>query len=229
MIVRWGIPTLIYTTLFLAAALWLLPPVWPRLIALPICLFLWCFVVAFFRNPQRAAEGGSEAMIAPADGVIADIEEVTDPSVLDEPCLRIGIFLSVFDVHVNRIPAAAKVHQTTYQTGAFRDARDPQAGEVNEAQTVVFAFAHERDDKLPQGFYAVRQIAGLIARRIVCPIKVGDEFSQGALYGMIRFGSRTELWLPKRLAHVCDVQVGQTVRGGKTVLCRFTKEDESRV
>ena len=164
-------------------------------------------------------------MIAPADGVIADIEEVTDPSVLDEPCLRIGIFLSVFDVHVNRVPIASKVHKTRYQTGAFRDARDPQAGEVNEAQTVIFSFT---DNEAVEGLYAVRQIAGLIARRIVCPVTVGDEFSQGELYGMIRFGSRTELWLPKRLTHDCAVQVGDTVRGGKTVLCQFIKDGEDR-
>lgn len=224
MIVRWGIPTLIYTTLFLATALWLLPPFWPRLIAAPICLFLWCFVIAFFRNPQRKPEGGAAAMIAPADGVIADIDEIHDPAVLDQPCLRIGIFLSVFDVHVNRVPAAATVRSTTYQTGAFRDARDPLAGEVNEAQTVVFDFADDVQVTRGHGPFAVRQIAGLIARRIVCPISVGDTFQQGELYGMIRFGSRTELWLPKSLAHRCVVEVGQTVRGGKTVLCQLLED-----
>ena len=128
MIVRWGIPTVIYTTIFLACALWLLPPFWPRLIALPIVLFLWGFVLAFFRNPQRQPLGDDQSMIAPADGVIADISDVNDPNVLGCPCLRIGIFLSVFDVHVNRVPVDSSVQHTAYQTGAFRDARDTQAG-----------------------------------------------------------------------------------------------------
>jgi phosphatidylserine decarboxylase len=171
------------------------------------------FVLSFFRDPERKAPDGAAAAVAPADGKVTDIETVDEPLVIKGPALRIGIFLSVFDVHVNRAPLDGTVTLVRYTEGAFLDARDPACKERNEANLVGFSG--------PFGPFAVRQVAGLIARRIVCPLQPGGVVVRGERIGMIKFGSRTELFVPAGAAVRVEAQVGQRVRGGETVLLRF--------
>lgn len=191
------------------AAWGLLQVAWP-LTALPAALLV--FTVAFFRDPERKPPADPDVLVSPADGTVADIVEVPRTALLDEPCLRVGIFLSVFDVHVNRSPCAATVAALAHQPGRFLDARHPDCSSLNEAQEV----------RLEAGFpLVVRQVAGLIARRIVCPLAVGQALGRGERMGMIKFGSRTELSVPLRLAPQALVRVGDKVQGAATALVRL--------
>ncbi len=174
---------------------------------------LLVFMLAFFRDPQRAGPGGEDELLAPADGVVSDIVTLDDADV-GPGCTRIGIFLSVFDVHVNRVPCAGTVLRTSQREGGFHDARDPRAVDENRAATIVLRRADGRD-------VGVRQITGLIARRIICPVRDGDVFVRGQRYGMIRFGSRTELIVSTRELADLLVKVGDRVRGGETLLARL--------
>jgi phosphatidylserine decarboxylase len=208
---RYGTGTLLLLSgglLLLAALLALLPgPFW----ALPLPLA--AFVLAFFRDPERRGEGGEETLLSPADGLLADIVEVDDPD-LGVRATRLGIFLSVFDVHVNRVPCAGEVTAVSQRPGGCLDARHPRASEDNRAATLVL--------RRPDGRrLAVRQITGKIARRIVCPVAVGDRFARGERYGMIRFGSRTELVVPVGEAAELLCKVGDSVHGGRTPLLRL--------
>jgi phosphatidylserine decarboxylase len=197
----------------LSAAGWLLaaavPGPWWPLVVPPLLFVLW-----FFRDPERHAEGGEDLLVSPADGVVTDVVTLHDPD-LDAPATRIGVFLSVVDVHVNRAPCAGTVALVVQRPGGYHDARDPRAITGNRAATIVLA----RPDGRRVG---VRQITGLIARRIVCPVAVGLELGRGERYGMIRFGSRTELLVETATLDEVLVQVGQAVRGGRTLLARLT-------
>jgi len=177
------------------------------------------FVLSFFRDPERSALGGEDDLVSPADGLVADIVDVDDPDV-GEPCTRIGIFLSVFNVHVNRVPCTGKVIATSQRDGGFFDARDPRCIEENRAATLVL----ERPDERKLG---VRQITGLIARRIIFPVKTGDQYRRGERYGMIRFGSRTELIIPRTELADVHVRVGDTVKGGETLLATLRTGDKA--
>jgi phosphatidylserine decarboxylase len=174
---------------------------------------LLAFVLSFFRDPERTAAGGEDDLVSPADGLVADITTVDDPQ-LGPGCTRIGIFLSVFNVHVNRSPCTGEIEQVTHRDGGFLDARDPRATEENQAATIVLARPDGRR-------LAVRQITGLIARKIICPARVGQRLSRGERYGMIRFGSRTELVLATDEIAALSVAVGDTVKGGETLLARL--------
>jgi phosphatidylserine decarboxylase len=214
-IVRWGLPTIMVATVVLAWGVWLLPEGAPRLIGLAVAAALWLFTLAFFRNPSRTPQGNERCLTAPADGVVVDIAEVDEPAFIGGPAVRIGIFLSVFDVHVNRSPVSGTIAYADYRPGRFLDARHPDASRENEANTLGLAV----DATVAPGLkLLVRQLSGLIARRIVCTHGVGDHLDRGELYGMIRFGSRTELWLPATCPHAIAVAVGQRVRCGETVL-----------
>jgi phosphatidylserine decarboxylase len=151
--------------------------------------------------------------VAPADGKVTDIGVVDEPDVIGGPALRIGIFLSVFDVHVNRVPLDGKVRSLHYRMGAFHDARSEACREENEANLVGFDG--------PRGPFAVRQVSGLVARRIVCPLREGDEVARGQRMGMIKFGSRTELFVPADTEVKVMVEVGQKVRGNLNALLRY--------
>ena len=171
------------------------------------------FVLNFFRDPERKAEGGEDQLVSPADGMVADIVTLIDPA-LNVPCTRIGIFLNVFDVHVNRAPCAGRVAAVFRREGGCHDARDPRAVEGNRAAAIVLARVDGRS-------VAVRQITGKIARRIVCPVIVGQFLGRGQRYGMIRFGSRTELIVPQSELLRVIVDVGDRVRGGETLLAEL--------
>jgi phosphatidylserine decarboxylase len=194
--------------LLAAALLFLLHPA----ASLPF-VALAAFVLSFFRDPERKAPPGEESAVSPADGTVTDIVEVDEPHFLGGRALRIGIFLSVFNVHVNRAPLAGRVRLVRYSPGRFLDARDARCATENESNLVGFEGA--------RGPFAVRQVAGLIARRIVCPVKQGDEVARGQRTGMIKFGSRTELLVPAGSRVKVETAVGRKVKGGETILLRY--------
>jgi phosphatidylserine decarboxylase len=174
------------------------------------------WLLSFFRDPLRAIINDPKVLLSPADGTIADIETVDEPNFIGGRALRIGIFLSVFNVHINRAPCTVRVEKITYKKGEFKDARDPNAGMVNESNDVAMTRLREPGDKL-----LVRQISGAIARRIVCEIQPGDELAAGQQFGMIKFGSRTELYLPADGKYRCMVSIGDTVKAGLSILVRY--------
>lgn len=216
---RWGIPTLIVAFLVLAWAVWLLPAGFATWSGIAVASFLWLFVLAFFRNPQRVPQGTPRCLIAPADGVIWDIETVDEPTYLGKPAVRIGIFLSVFDVHVNRSPVDGTIEYAKYTPGAFLDVRHPDCTHANEANALGIA----ADPTVAPGLkLLLRQLSGFIARRIICTHGVGDRLTRGELYGMIKFGSRTELYIPADWPHQVKVVKGQRVKCGETILVELS-------
>lgn len=187
----------------LAIGAWILTP-WA--VVLPAGLIV--FTLYFFRDPLRLIPLERGAITSPADGRVTDIEEMDENEVTHQRMLRLGIFLSVFDVHVNRTPCDGRVIYTKEHPGDYLDARSPLASTHNCARTWAF--------QNPDHTLVVRQITGAIARRIVPWAKVGDELKRGAHFGMIRFGSRTEIYLP--LDSIVHVSVGHHVKGGSTII-----------
>src|ERR1051325_7183610 len=175
-------------------------------------LAFWFFVLlslctlAFFRDPDRTSPADPNVIVAAADGTVMDIVELDEDEVLKTKTRRVGIFLSVLNVHTNRVPIDARVTFRQHRPGLFLDARRPDCSEKNESMTWAF--------ENPRVTIVVRQITGAIARRIVAWAKVGDELKKGERFGMIRFGSRTELYLP--LSATVLVKVGDHVAGGAT-------------
>ena len=191
-----------------------------------LILLVWSALAAFFRDPDRKVPADPAVLLSPADGVVRDIELIKGDALGSEQLtklfqgrdvLRIGIFLSVFNVHLNRAPAAMKAVFREYKPGAFHDARDGRATKENESM-LLGASARFEDLSFP---LAVRQISGAIARRIVCPVEPGMEFAQGERYGMIKFGSRTELYLPAGAGIEVTVKVGDPVTAGISPLARI--------
>ncbi len=176
-------------------------------------LALIIYTFAFFRDPERIAPSDDDTVVAAADGIVADIAEVEEPEILKVPTKRVGIFLSVFDVHTNRAPVAGRVTYRQHHEGLCLDARSTDCSAKNEAMT--WAFENSR------ATIVVRQLTGAIARRIVGWSKVGDDLQKGERFGMIRFGSRTEVYLP--LDATVLVNVGDRVVGGLTVIARLTR------
>ena len=169
------------------------------------------YTLAFFRDPNRSDPSDQRAVVAAADGTVADIEEIDENEFLKAPSKRIGIFLSIFDVHTNRAPVAGRIAFQQFRKGLFFDARRPECSEKNEAMTWAF--------QNPRATIVVRQLTGAIARRIVGWAKVGDELKRGERFGMIRFGSRTEVYLP--IDAEILVKVGDHVKGGASVIARL--------
>lgn len=187
---------------------------WPLAALLPALLLVGG--LAFFRVPRRSIPDGPNLLVSPADGKVTEITQLEHDPRIGGPATRIGIFLSVFDVHVNRAPCEARVIHTEYKPGEFLDARHAECGARNEATTITF------DPAAPYpGPIVVRQIAGLIARRIVCRLTSGQVVRRGELFGLIKFGSRTELIVPAGRGYEPAVQIGQHVAGGSTILMRW--------
>ena len=189
---------------------------WPlSLIVLPV--IIWLF--AFFRDPERALPVEQHTMVSPADGKVSDITEIDNDPLLGGPSIRVGIFLSVFNVHVNRSPCDGIVVDTAYKKGKFINAMShSKASDENESNTIVL--------KEPNGerrVAVVKQIVGLIARRIICTVKTGDRVDRGQRIGMIKFGSRTELSIPKWLEPEIKVKEGDIVRGTMDVIAVLGK------
>jgi phosphatidylserine decarboxylase len=170
------------------------------------------FVTYFFRDPERTLPEDGSAVVSPADGKIIRVEEMFDDRFLHQDVLRISIFMNVFNVHVNRIPLAGTVRRVLFQPGRFYAADQDKAALHNEHCALIVATAAGQQ-------YAAVQIAGLIARRIVCRAEPGDQVQAGQRYGLIRFGSRVDLYLPK--GSVAAVKIGEKVRAGETVLGRL--------
>ncbi|MBK5276898.1 MAG: phosphatidylserine decarboxylase family protein [Desulfuromonadales bacterium] len=176
-----------------------------------IAMVLTVFVVSFFRNPERTAPGDGKSVVAPADGTVVVVERVPETP-LGHEALKISIFMSVFNVHVNRAPLDGTVIAIDYQPGRFLDARNGRASSENERNGVVLETAAGVR-------IAFVQIAGLIARRIICYPKAGDVLTRGARYGLIRFGSRVDVYLPVDVEPL--VKLGDTTVAGETVLGRL--------
>src|SRR4051812_29111198 len=182
-----------------------------------VFLILIVYTFAFFRDPERAVPGDSNLVVAAADGAIADIVEIEENEVLKTKTRRVGIFLSIFDVHTNRAPIEGRITYREHHHGLCLDARSANCSEKNEAMT--WAFQNSRVT------IVVRQLTGAIARRIVGWSKAGDELKKGERFGMIRFGSRTEVYLPLN-AEVL-VKVGDHVSGGSTIIARLPSATEA--
>ena len=193
----------------LAIASWFLTP-WLSLLFL---LLIFC-TLAFFRDPDRAAPADPNLIVAAADGTVTDIVEVDENEILKKRSRRIGIFLSIFDVHTNRAPIDGRIIYRQHREGLCLDARRPECSEKNESMT--WAFQNSRVT------IVVRQLTGAIARRIVAWSGVGDELKKGDRFGMIRFGSRTEVYLP--LAATVLVKMGDHVSGGSTIIARLPEQ-----
>lgn len=196
----------------LVAALFVAPLFWPLLL-----LSLWS--VYFFRDPPRLTPQREGLFVAPADGLVRSVAPAVPPPELGlgpAPMTRISIFLSVFDVHINRIPADAEVEIVGYHPGKFLSAADEKASDENERMAVGL--------RLPDGRRAALvQIAGLVARRIVCELKPGQRVRAGERYGLIRFGSRTDVYLPAGVQPL--VHPGQRMVGGETVVADMSVSD----
>ncbi len=183
------------------------------LAGLAALLMLFCFY--FFRDPERVAPTRPGVLVAPADGHIVSVQQVAPPEELglgSAPVWRVATFLSVLDVHVNRMPGDGVVTRIAYHPGAFISASHDKASELNERNALAIRLTDGRA-------IAVVQIAGLIARRIVCQVTEGAAVRTGARFGIIRFGSRTDLYLPPGVDPL--VVVGQTMVGGETVMAQL--------
>jgi len=155
-------------------------------------VLIW--ILAFFRDPYRLSPLDKNLLLSPADGKVTDIERTEADDFIGEPTLRIGIFLSIFNSHINRAPCNAKVEKISYKKGRHKNAMSPESGRANESNDLWLIRTDEPEDKL-----IVRQISGAVARRIVCAISEGQKLTVGEKFGMIKFGSRTELYVPAPL------------------------------
>ena len=203
---------LAFSAVSAAAVLTLLPFMW-WLAALPV--ILTGFILYFFRHPHRNIPAGEGLFVAPADGRITDIEICREDDYLGEETRRISIFLSVFDVHINRAPCAGKVEHVKYRKGKYLNALRKKSAVENERNDVCIRFGENGDRVL------VRQISGALARRIVCDCARGDSLERGRVIGMIKLGSRTDLFVPARLNFEVLVKVGTRVKAGETVIGRL--------
>jgi len=192
---------------------WVVPGIWIAEVAL-LAVLAWS--LSFFRDPWREVPRDEKLLLAPADGTVRDIETVDEPLFIGGPALRIGIFLSVFNVHINRSPCDARIEKITYHRGRFVNAMNPLAGKVNESNDLAMVRTKKPNDRL-----LVRQVSGAIARRIVCATEVGQSLAAGEPFGMIKFGSRTELYVPAGEYIECAVRIGDKVKAGVTPLVRY--------
>ncbi len=186
-------------------------------------LVMLAFVFYFFRDPPRQVPQDPGLLVSPADGTIAEVTPLDHDEFVGGPAVRIGIFLSIFNVHINRAPAESRVIRLRYSPGAFLNALNPESAIRNENLWIGLeeeAPGHRR--------LVVRQIAGLIARRIVCNLRSGERIPRGHKFGMIKLGSRTELIFPTEPGLEVLARVGQKVNGGSTVLARYAASPNSK-
>ena len=193
--------------------------IWTPLGWIGTVLTVWCAL--FFRDPKRVTPLREGIVVAPADGRISMVVQAVPPQELglgDRPLPRISIFMSVFNCHVNRSPASGRVDRIAYRAGKFINAELDKASEHNERNSLVIA--------TPSGSIGVIQIAGLVARRIVCFVREGQSMTAGERFGLIRFGSRLDVFLPEGAKPL--VSEGQTAVAGETVLADFRLGDGGR-
>ena len=174
-----------------------------------VLLFLTGFVFYFFRDPERIVPDSEDGVVSPADGKVILVEKIFDDRFVNEHVYKISIFMSIFDVHVNRLPFTGEVEKIQYAPGSFYAANTDQGSIANEHCAVILSTAKNFR-------YAVVQVAGLVARRIVCWAEKGDTIERGSRFGLIRFGSRVDIYLPQQMQ--LEVRSGQRVRAGETVI-----------
>jgi len=174
-----------------------------------VLLFLTGFIFYFFRDPERVIPDSEDGVVAPADGKVILVEKIFDDRFVNEHVYKISIFMSIFDVHVNRLPFAGEVEKIQYGAGSFYAANTDQGGLANEHCAVILSTSRNFR-------YAVVQVAGLVARRIVCWAEKGDTLERGSRFGLIRFGSRVDMYLPQQAQ--IEVRSGQRVRAGESVI-----------
>ena len=206
-IAREGYPY-VFSAAFLTLAAWLIG--WLGLAA--VFGILTVGFLAFFRDPERIPPGGEGLILSPADGRVVNVVKVAMGPLMEQAETRVSIFLSPLDVHINRAPVAGNVDDVQYERGKFFAAYRDEASERNEQNALRLVDSQGRQ-------VSVVQIAGVLARRIVCRVKKGDFLERGARFGMIMFGSRTDLYLPR--GSRIDVAEGQRVKGGETIIGRF--------
>jgi len=184
-------------------------------------ILIW--ILCFFRDPERSCPTDNNLLLAPADGQITDIEILEDPPAFlrdygqqSAGVLRVGIFLSIFNTHINRAPCNVKVEKITYKKGKYKNALKPESARVNESNELWLTRTDSPQDRL-----IVRQISGAIARRIVCDTIEGQQLTGGQKFGMLKFGSRTELYVPLRENAKCMVKIGDKVKAGLTPLFKY--------
>lgn len=215
---RWGLaelqlmgwPLLALTILLTLMPWWYLA----ILSAVPLCL-----IVYFFRDPLRAVPTGPGLLVAPADGKVVEITKLENDDFIGGPAVRIGIFLSIFNVHLNRAPSESRVIALRYSPGQFLNALNPESAIRNENTWIGL-----EEEAWPHRRIAVRQISGAIARRIVCALRPGEVLVRGQKFGMIKLGSRTELIIPDSKDLVIEAKIGQRILAGTTVMARYSEK-----
>ncbi|MFH1422218.1 MAG: phosphatidylserine decarboxylase family protein [Planctomycetota bacterium] len=210
-IIRQGILSILGAACIVALSMIFETKVLLPLISIPVIWFL--FILYFFRDPNRSIPEGDNSLVSPADGTVVEISESEENSFLKTKVKKLGIFLSLFSVHINRSPCKGKVVYLNYTPGRFLNAGNPDSSRINENNAVGI-----ETDKCKM---LLRQISGVIARRIVCETKEGDVLEKGEKFGMIKFGSRTEVYLPINSDVEIKVKIGQKVKAGETVLGVF--------
>ncbi len=192
----------------------MLVPHWAFFIGTAAALGLWVFIVSFFRDPERIIPTDTAALLSPADGTIIGVGEVEEPDFPGGRAFRVSIFLSPFNVHINRVPRTGRVTALRYFKGCFVPATRGDCDKVNEQFWL--------DIEEPSGrLVRIKQVAGAVARRIVCWARLNEELKAGERYGMIKLGSRTDVLMPVGEPMEVLVKVGDAVKGGATVLLRF--------
>lgn len=218
MALKESVPFLVASALLTLILGW----IFPWIAWIPALFFI--YTLYFFRDPERIIPSDLESIVSPADGKIISIDEVIEENhITHQKMKRVAIFLNVFNVHVNRIPVAGTVLTSEHKPGQFLDARTPDIDVRNEAQNWLIETLppHKKEKEK----IVVRQIAGLIARRIVAWKKEGDSLEKGERFGMIRFGSRTDVYLP--LDCTLLVQPGDIVAGGSTIIATWPTPSQS--
>lgn len=217
-VARGGEGTILISTVCLAAAAWLVRSLpWPIAGLLLLCtILLWALILLFFRDPERSIPPGDELILAPADGRVVSIDQVEEPLYIQGPAVRISIFMSLWNVHVNRSPVSGEVRMLRHVPGRFLQAFRPEASDVNEHNLLGIQSSGRR--------VLVKQIAGILARRCVSYPNLGDCLKRGERFGLIRFSSRVDLYLPPETQLL--VSVGDTVRSGSSVLAHWSYVSE---
>lgn len=239
---KYGMPQVVVYPVIVLAAMIVFPlitaaflPMWAIIAIEAVLAAVLVWALMFFRDPERQCPRDSSLLLAPADGLITEIETIDEMNFIDGPALRIGIFLSIFNTHINRAPCNVKVEKITYKKGKYLNAMNPKSGRLNESNELDMVRTDSPNDKL-----IVRQISGAIARRIVCAATEGQQLAGGQRFGMIKFGSRTELYVPiscetQNAEHKtqyeikCLVKTGDKVKAGLTRLVKYENRDAKNV
>ncbi len=207
---KYYIPCLIISILLLYIGFSYYKPLIPIGVAL---LILSLFVISFFRDFPRNITATSDEIVSPADGTIVEIGEIEKTEYYNGKCLRVSIFMSIFNAHVNRSPYDGVIKKIVYKRGQYMNAMKSESSEFNESNAIFI--------ETEKGDMTVRQIAGAIARRIVCPVKEGTFLKKGEKFGMIKFGSRVELYLPTDVK--LYIKMNEKVYAGSSIIGKIEK------